>query len=178
MNRNSSGFKALFTFRNWILDVKSTFLMHSNSLNVSLVSLCDSFDALTAFVLFKQSIGEGKRGNEFAEWYVAWLEEWHSYAECNISRMTQRNKLNWKLRPFLAPINSQAAAFLMLRAQQRWQSKSQEGLLDFSRSISFFRTASNIFCLPLLVGLHGSTDTTSQKSALEMFWRVTGSPLL
>ena len=41
--------------------------MHSNSLNVSLVSLCDSFDALTAF--------EGKRGNEFAEWYVAWLAE-------------------------------------------------------------------------------------------------------
>ena len=69
--------------------------------------------------------------------------------------MTQRNKLNWKLRPFLAaPINSQAAAFLMLRAQQRWQSKSQEGLLHLSRSISFFRTASNIFCLPLLVGLH------------------------
>ena len=32
----------------------------------------------------------------------------------------------------------------MLGAQQRWQSKSQEGLLDFSRSISFFRTASNI----------------------------------
>ena len=45
--------------------------MHSNSLNVSPVSLCDSFDALTAFVLFKQSIGEDKRGNEFAEWYVA-----------------------------------------------------------------------------------------------------------
>ena len=66
----------------------------------------------------------------------------------------------------------------MLRAQQRWQSSSQEGLLDFSRSISFFRTISNIFCLPLLVGLHGSTDTTSQKSALEMFWSVTGSLLL
>ena len=178
MNRNSSGIKALFTFRNWILDVKNTFLMHSNSLNVSLVSLCDSFDDSTAFALFKQPIGEGKRRNEFAEWHVAWLAEWHSYAECDISRMTQRNKLNWKLRPFLAPINSQAAAFLMLRAQQRWQSKSQEGLLDFSRSISFFRKASNIFCLPLLVGLHGSTDTTSQKSALEMFWRVTGSPLL
>ena len=62
--------------------------MHSNSLNVSPVSLCDSFDALTAFVLFKQSIGEGKTGNEFAEWPVAWL------AECNISRLTQRNKLN------------------------------------------------------------------------------------
>ena len=55
MNRNSSGFKALFTFRNLILDVKSTFLMHSNSLNVSPVSLFDSFDALKAFVLFKQS---------------------------------------------------------------------------------------------------------------------------
>ena len=88
VNRNSSVCKALFTFRNLILDVKSTFLMHSNSLNVSPVSLCDSFDALTAFVLFKQSIGEGKRGNEFAEWYVAWFEEGHSYAECNISRMT------------------------------------------------------------------------------------------
>ena len=36
----------------------------------------------------------------------------------------------------MAPINSQAVAFLMLRAQQRLQSKSQEGLLDFSRSIS------------------------------------------
>ena len=68
--------------------------MHSNSLNVSLVSLCDSFDTLTAFVLFKQPIRKGKRGNEFAEWYVAWFEDGHSYAECNISRMTQRNKLN------------------------------------------------------------------------------------
>ena len=29
--------------------------MHLNSLNVSLVSLFDSFDALKAFVLFKQS---------------------------------------------------------------------------------------------------------------------------
>ena len=49
--------------------------MHSNSLNVSLVSHCDSFDALAAFVLCKQSIGKGKRGNEFAEWHVAWLAE-------------------------------------------------------------------------------------------------------
>ena len=38
--------------------------------------------------------GEGKRRHEFAEWHVAWLEEWHNYAECNILRMTQRNKLN------------------------------------------------------------------------------------
>ena len=49
--------------------------------------------------------GEGKRRHEFAEWHVAWLAEWHNYAECNILRMTQRNKLNSKVRPFLAPIN-------------------------------------------------------------------------
>ena len=30
--------------------------------------------------------GEGKRRNEFAEWHVAWLAEWHSYAEFNIRR--------------------------------------------------------------------------------------------
>ena len=35
----------------------------------------------------------------------------HNYAECNLCRMTQRNKLNLKLRPFLAPINSQAVTF-------------------------------------------------------------------
>ena len=90
--------------------------------------------------------GEGKRPNEFAEWHVAWLTEWHNYAECKICRMTKRNKLNRKLRPLLAPINSQVAAFLLLRARLRWQSKSQERLLDFSWSISFFYLA-------LLVGL-------------------------
>ena len=58
--------------------------------------------------------------------------------------MTQRNKLNLKLRPFLAPINSQAVAFLMLGARLRWQSKKQEGLLGFSRSINFFCTATKI----------------------------------
>ena len=52
--------------------------------------------------------GEGKRRNEFAEWHVPWLAEWHNYAEFNIlSWMIQRNKLNWKERPFLAPINLQ-----------------------------------------------------------------------
>ena len=45
--------------------------------------------------------GEGKRRNEFAEWHVACLAEWHNYAEFNIrSWMIQRNKLNWKERPF------------------------------------------------------------------------------
>ena len=58
--------------------------------------------------------------------------------------MTQRNKLNWKLHPFLAPTNSQAVALLMLGAWLWWQQKNQEGLLDFSRSISFFRTITEI----------------------------------
>ena len=40
--------------------------------------------------------GEGKRRNEFAEWHVAWLAEWHNYAECKIWKLAQRNKLNWK----------------------------------------------------------------------------------
>ena len=41
--------------------------------------------------------GEGKRQNEFAEWHVAWLAEWHNYAECKIWKKAQRNKLNWKV---------------------------------------------------------------------------------
>ena len=56
--KNWPDLKALFTFRNWLLDVKSTFLLHLNSPNVSLVLRCESFDALTvltAFVLFNQS---------------------------------------------------------------------------------------------------------------------------
>ena len=40
--------------------------------------------------------GEGKRRNEFVEWHVAWLREWHNYAECKIWKLAQRNKLNWK----------------------------------------------------------------------------------
>ena len=51
-SRFSWAAKALFTFRNWFLNVESTFLQHSYSLNVSLVLLCDSFDVLTSFILF------------------------------------------------------------------------------------------------------------------------------
>ena len=64
----------------------------------------------------KYMYGEGKRRNEFAEWHVAWLVEWHNYAECNIRRTTQRNKLNWKERPFGANKFPNAAAVLLLRA--------------------------------------------------------------
>ena len=39
---------------------------------------------------------EGKRQNEFAEWHVAWLAERHNYAEFDLWKMAQRNKLNRK----------------------------------------------------------------------------------
>ena len=35
------------------------------------------------------------------------------------------------------------------------------------RLLSLLRTATKILVLPLLVGLNGSTDTTSRKSAIE-----------
>ena len=56
----------------------------------------------------------------------------------------------------------------------------EKGILDqFSRSISFFAQTQRFF-LPLLVGLHGSTDTTSTKSAIKekIFWKVTISSAL
>ena len=54
--------KALFTFRNWFLDLKSTFHLHSNSQNVSLVSLCDSFDNLNNLCVIQsiKSFGHSK----------------------------------------------------------------------------------------------------------------------
>ena len=47
---------------------------------------------------------EGKRQNEFAKWHVAWLVQWRNYAECDICKMTLRNKFNSKAVPFLVPI--------------------------------------------------------------------------
>ena len=41
----------------------------------------------------KLSLGAGKRGNEFAEWHVAWLAEWHNYAEFNLWKMAQRKNI-------------------------------------------------------------------------------------
>ena len=84
------------------------------------------------------SCGEGKRRNEFVEWHVAWLAEWHNFVECNICRMTQRNKLKWKVRPFWRQsICKRSRCF---NVDIRWQSKSHEGSL----SITLFRTAKKI----------------------------------
>ena len=70
-----------------------------------------SYDIAFRWVFLSMyTIGEGKRQNEFAEWHVPWLAEWHNYAECKIWKMAQRNKLNWKACArlcrafFLAPI--------------------------------------------------------------------------
>ena len=66
-------------------------LFNCDDLNSNILhSAVDIYD----FYIF--IIGEGKRRNEFAEWHVAWLAEWHNYAECKIWKMAQRNKLNWK----------------------------------------------------------------------------------
>ena len=87
--------------------------------------------------------------------------------------MTQINKLSWKLRLFLPRINSQAAAFLMLQARP-WQSKARKDSLISHGRLAFFSQLQR-FYLPLLVGLDGSTDSTSRKSAMEekMGWKVT-----
>ena len=61
----------------------------------------------------------------------------------------------------------------MLRARLRWQSESQERLLDFSRRLAFC-TATKIL-LAFISRAAGSTDTTSRKPGNEekMFWKVT-----
>ena len=42
-----------------------------------------------------ENCGEGNRRNEFDS-RVAWLADWHNYAEYNLLKMAQRNKLNRK----------------------------------------------------------------------------------
>ena len=85
----------------------------------------------------------------------------------------------------LAPVFSQSTdvvvgtsswflSSLMLRANNDHNQKARKDSLISHGRLAFF-PQHQIFCFPLLVGLHGSTDTTSRKSALEMFWRVTGS---
>ena len=84
--------------------------------------------------------------------------------------MTQWHKLNWKVRLFLAPINlqTQQLFFKMLPYDDNQKATKAHCRLVFSAQ-------PQRFFLPLLVGLHGSTDTTSRKSAIEenMFWKVT-----
>ena len=114
--------------------------------------------------------GEGKRRNDFAEWHVAWLAEWPNYVECNICRMTQRSKFKLKRVPFFGtnqPAN--AAAISMLTYNDNQKATKAHCWLAFSAQ-------PQRFVLPLLVGLHGSTDTTAWKSAIieeKMFWKVT-----
>ena len=107
VNRNSSGFKALFTFRNCILDVKSTFLIDSNYWTFRPLHF------LIALILWQLLSYSNNQSVRVKGGMSLQNGVWHNYAECNICRMTQRNNLNWQLRPFGGPINSQAAAFLI-----------------------------------------------------------------
>ena len=70
------------------------------------------------------------------------------------------------MRPFLAPINLQTQPLLWTYDDNQKATKAH-GRLAFSAQLQRF-------FLPLSVGLHGSTDTTAWKSAIEekMFWKV------
>ena len=98
------------------------------------------------------------------------LRNWHNYVECNICRMIQRNKLNWKVCPsFGANQSANAAAVLMLTYDDNQKATKVHCRIAFSAQ-------PKRFFLPLLVGLHGSTNTTARKSAIieeKMFWKVT-----
>ena len=107
------------------------------------------------------SYGEGKRRNEGMS-----LRN----VKCNICRMTQRNKLNWKVRLFWRQsICKRSRCFFILTYDDNQKATKAHCRLPFSAQ-------SQRFFLPLLVGLHGSTDTTARKSAIieeKMFWKVT-----
>ena len=73
------------------------------------------------------------------------------------------------MRPFFgANQSANAAAVLMLTYDDNQKATKAHCRLAFSAQ-------PQRFFLPLLVGLHGSTDTTARKSAIEekMFWKVT-----
>ena len=78
-----------------------------------------------------------------------------------------------KMRPFLAPNNLRAAAFLMLRARLRWQSKSQERLISHGR-LAFCTATKILYLLAFISWAASSIDNVSRKSAIEekMFWKV------
>ena len=84
--------------------------------------------------------------------------------------MTQRNKLNRKVCPFFdANQSANAVAVLMLTYDDNQKATKAHCRIAFSAQ-------SQRFFLPLLVGLHGGTNTTARKSAIieeKMFWKVT-----
>ena len=86
-----------------------------------------------------------------------------------------KKKIKLKIAPFLGANQLTINRFLMLRARLRWQSKSQERLLDFSRFISFFHSQKILLAFISRAAGSMATDTTSRKSAIEekMFWKVT-----
>ena len=84
-----------------------------------------------------EGYGKGKRRNEFVEWHVAWVAEWHNYAECNIRRMTHRNKLNWKVPLFWRQSICKRSRCFKVAGSTYYDNHGHEGSL----SISLFSTA-------------------------------------
>ena len=120
---------------------------------------------LTRFVTLRTFFsGEGKRRNEFAEWHLAWLAEWHNYAEwpskLKSASFFWRQSICKRSRCFNVDIYD----------ENNNNKKNTKAPCRLAFSVQPQR-----FLLPLLVGLHGSADTTARKSAIEekMFWKVT-----
>ena len=84
--------------------------------------------------------------------------------------MTQRNKLNWKERLFLAPINFQTQP--LFNVDIRWQSKSHEGSLSTSR---FCTAAKTLLAFISRAAWHAAPMLQHESRPLtkRMFWKVT-----
>ena len=90
--------------------------------------------------------GEGKMPNEFAEWHVAWLAEWHNYADCNISEWLKEINETENYALFCAN-QFTSSRFFNVAESTTMTIKIKERLLDFSRSISFLQSHKDSTCL-------------------------------
>ena len=84
--------------------------------------------------------------------------------------MTQRNKLNCKVPPFWRQsICKRSRCFNVDILDDNQKATEAHCRLAFSAQLQRFFLPG-----PLLVGLHGSTDSTARKSTIEekMFWKV------
>ena len=109
------------------------------------------------------------RRNEFVEWHVAWLAEWHNYAECNICRIKKIKLKKLKIAPlFGANQYSQAATVLLWCCGLDYddnQKARKDSLISLGRLA--FSTATKILLAFIISQTAGGTDTTSRKSAIE-----------
>ena len=85
-----------------------------------------------------------KRWGKKEEWHVAWLAEWHNYAEFNSWKMTQRNKFNRKAwvrlprlfwRQFEGAIALPVHLLLLLKQGSNWNTA------DTPNRVTLYRNA-------------------------------------